>query len=237
MYASYFIFYYLISSLNDFNISDLKFSLLSLELLLSSLLVGLVSLRLLVADGGGIENDLVALVVVIGFEVVGIVCRAVDGRSLMHTVPETKWYPVGHVPPGSGLSTIGTLVVVVMPVLLLLLIVLLGNCANGAADGDEIVVWGGVAAADNKGGFTVFAIPHMPDSVVLTTLRSGLLGSHIFALISGDIVVLGELAIDGGDDADNIGEDDCWAYTWKLLQIAKISILATAENIVKSNLE
>jgi hypothetical protein len=96
-----------------------------------------------------------------------------------------------------------------MPVLLLLiLIVLLGNCANGAADGDEVVVRGGVGAADNKGEFTVFAIPHMRDSVVLTTLRSGLLGSHIFALVSGDIVTLGELAVDGGDDADNVGEDD-----------------------------
>jgi hypothetical protein len=31
-------------------------------------------------------------------------------------------------------------------------------------------------------------------------LRSGLLGSHIFALISGDIIVLGEPAVDGGDD-------------------------------------
>ena len=102
-----------------------------------------------------------------------------------------------------------------MPVLLLLLIVivLLGNCANGAADGDEVVVrgvgvWCGVAADNNKGEFTVFAIPHMRDSVVLTTLRSGLLGSHIFALVSGDIVTLGELAVDGGDDADNVGEDD-----------------------------
>jgi hypothetical protein len=89
LYASYFISYHLISLLNDFNISDLKVSLLSLELLLSSLLVGLVSLSLLVVDGDGIENDLVALVVV-DFEVVGIVCCTADGRSLMHTVPETK---------------------------------------------------------------------------------------------------------------------------------------------------
>ena len=87
--------------------------------------------------------------------------------------------------------TIGTLVVVVMLVLLLLLIVLLGNCPNCAADGHEVVVRVCVAATDNKGGFTVFAIPHMRHSVVLITLRSGLLGSHIFALISGDIVVLG----------------------------------------------
>ena len=42
----------------------------------------------MVDDGIGVK-DLVALVVV-GFEVVGIVCREVDGRSLMHTVPETK---------------------------------------------------------------------------------------------------------------------------------------------------
>ena len=143
---------------------------------MSSLLVWLVPSGLLVIDGDGIENDLVALVV--GFEVVGIVCCAADGRSLMHTVPETKWYPVGQVIPGSGLITIGTLAVVVMPILLLLLIVLLGNCANGGADGDEVVVRAGVSAADNKGGFTVFAIPHMCDSVVLITLRSGLLGSH-----------------------------------------------------------
>ena len=196
----------MISLLNDFKISDLKVSLLSLELVVSSLLVGLVPSGLLVVDGDGIENDLVALVV--GFEVVVIVCCAADGRSLMHTVPETKWYPVGQVPPGSGLVTIGTLAVV-MPVLLLLIIVLLGNCANG----DEIVVRVGVAAADNKGGFTVFAIPHMRDSVVLIILRSGLLGSHIFALISGDIVVLGELEVNDGDGADNVGEDDCWPYT------------------------
>ena len=78
----------MISLLNDFKISDLKVSLLSLELVVSSLLVGLVPSGLLVVDGDGIENDLVALVV--GFEVVGIVCCAADGRSLMHTVPETK---------------------------------------------------------------------------------------------------------------------------------------------------
>ena len=97
--------------------------------------------------------------------------------------------------------TIGTLVAVVMPVLLLLIIVLLGNCANG----DEIVVRVGVAAADNKGGFTVFAIPHMRDSVVLIILRSGLLGSHIFALSSDDIGLIRELLPLGGD----AGEETC----------------------------
>jgi hypothetical protein len=55
----------------------------------------------------------------------------------------------------------------------------------------------------------LFGIPHMRASVVLTTLRLGLLGSHIFALSSGNIGLLRELPI-GGDGADNVGEeDDC----------------------------
>jgi hypothetical protein len=65
-----------------------------------------------------------------------------------------------------------------------------------------------VATDDAKGGLTVFAIPHKRDSVVLTTLRLGLLGSHIFALSSGDIWLLGELllllpAACGGEDDGN----------------------------------
>jgi hypothetical protein len=66
------------------------------------------------------------------------------------------------------------------------------------------VVFAVVAFVD---GFTVFGIPHILDSVVLTTLRLGLLGLHIFALSSGDIVVVLLLLLpaDGGDD--------CCAYT------------------------
>ena len=73
--------------------------------------------------------------------------------------------------------------------------------------------------ADNVdgGGFTVFAIPHILDSVVLTTLRLGLLGSHIFALSSGDIVVVLLLLSpaardDSREDVDGL-EDGCCAYT------------------------
>ena len=44
----------------------------------------------------------------------------------------------------------------------------------------------------------------MRDSVVLTTLRSGLLGSHIFALSSDDIDLLTELPVGG----DNVGEEE-----------------------------
>jgi hypothetical protein len=99
-------------------------------------------------------------------------------------------------------------------------------CCGG--DDDDIADVGGVAD-DNEGGFTVFGIPHICDSVVLTTLRLGLLGSHILALISGDIVVLGELvaAVDG-DTAD-----DCCAYTWILLQIPKNNRPTRTENNVK----
>jgi hypothetical protein len=82
--------------------------------------------------------------------------------------------------------------------------------------------------ADSVGGFTVFA-PHMRDSVVLTTLRSGLLGSHIFALSSAEIdVTLGELLLSAGDDAAN-----CCAYVCVLLQIAKISTLNRTDNAIK----
>jgi hypothetical protein len=49
----------------------------------------------------------------------------------------------------------------------------LDKCANGAADGDELTFCG--VANDDKGGFTVFGMPHMRASVVLTILRSGLL--------------------------------------------------------------
>jgi hypothetical protein len=71
-------------------------------------------------------------------------------------------------------------------------------------DDDDTVDVDGVA---DKEGFTVFGIPHMRDSVVLTTFRLGLLGSHIFAFSCGDIVVvLRELAAAAGDD--EVGEDD-----------------------------
>ncbi len=94
-------------------------------------------------------------------------------------------------------------------------------CCIGDVDEDDddtaADVDGGVAADDNKDGFTVLEIPHMRASVVLTTLRSGLLGSHIFALSSGDIGLLDELllrlpAACAGDDDDN-DNDNCCANT------------------------
>ena len=104
-------------------------------------------------------------------------------------------------------------------------------------DDDTADVGGGVADDDTKRGFTVFGIPHIFDSVVLTTLRLGLLGSHSFALSSGDIVVvLSELPVGGDDDADSVGEDDCCAYTWILLQIPKSNTPTRTENSAKIEL-
>jgi hypothetical protein len=78
-----------------------------------------------------------------------------------------------------------------MPLLVLLLLpIFLDDCANGATDGgDEVVGFGGGATEDASAGPIVLGIPHMCASVVLTTLRLGLLGLHNFALISGDMVV------------------------------------------------
>jgi hypothetical protein len=114
---------------------------------------------------------------------------------------------------------------------LLLFVVAICCCCFGAAAaaavGFVVVVCCGVvddtavdedvdgAGDDNSGDFIVFGIPHISDSVVLTALRLGLLGSHIFALSCGDIVAI--LSPPSGDDwRDAIGvddEDDCCAYT------------------------
>jgi hypothetical protein len=82
-------------------------------------------------------------------------------------------------------------------------------CTGGDEDdGDDTVDISG--AADNK-GFTVFGIPHTRASVVLTTLRSGLRGSHIIDLSSGEVGLPAKPPVGG----------DC-AYIWTLLQTAKI---------------
>jgi hypothetical protein len=82
-------------------------------------------------------------------------------------------------------------------------------CCGGGDDDDDTADVGGGIAADNEGGFTVFGIPQIVDSVVLTTLRLGLLGSHIFALISDEIVLLSELLSPAAGDDDE--DDNCCA--------------------------
>ena len=93
------------------------------------------------------------------------------------------------------------------------------------ADTTDVV---GVAAAVVV-SFTDFGIPHICDSVVLTTLRLGLAGSHILALSSDDIVVLDGLAARGDTN-------DCCAFAGILLQILNNNRPTRTENIVKIEL-
>lgn len=95
-------------------------------------------------------------------------------------------------------------------------------CFGMAGDAD------GVPANE---ALTVLGIPHICDSVVLTTLRAGLVGSHNFALTSGDIVLA--LLAPGDDEEEEV--DDCCAYTTSiLLQTPKIKTLPRKENATKT---
>jgi hypothetical protein len=119
----------------------------------------------------------------------------------------------------------------------LLLVVVIWCCFEVGGDtrlfAVDFAVWRGITDDDTDDvdgvpaneGFTVLGIPHICASVVLTTLRAGLLGSHILALTSGDITLL--------STAD---EDDCCAYTWILLQTPKINTPARTVNITKNKL-
>jgi hypothetical protein len=82
-------------------------------------------------------------------------------------------------------------------------------CCGGGDDDDDTADVGGGVAADNEGDFTVFGIPQIFDSVVLTTLRLGLLGSHIFDLSSDEIALLSELLSPAAGDDDE--DDNCCA--------------------------
>jgi len=128
-------------------------------------------------------------------------------------------------------------VVVTLAVVVVVVVGFVVVCWGGDDDDDDdnTADVGGVAADDDtKGGFTVLAIPHICDSVVLTTLRLGLVGSHIFDLSSADIVVvLSELLLPaaGGDD-----DGSCCANTWVLLQIPKTNMPTRTENSAKIEL-
>lgn len=105
-----------------------------------------------------------------------------------------------------------------------------------------VVCWGtdddtddvGGVAADDVCGFTVRGIPHIRDSVALTTFRLGLPGLHIFALISGDILVV--VSSESAVAFRGCGDDCCCAYTWILLQIPKNNKPIITENTAKIKL-
>ena len=73
--------------------------------------------------------------------------------------------------------------------------------------------------------FIVFGIPHIFDSVVLTNLSFGLLGSHIFDFSAGETVVL-------VGDGEGIGDGVTWAW---LPLIIPISNTALADAIAAVN--
>ena len=81
-----------------------------------------------------------------------------------------------------------------------------GNFVAVGGDDTAVVDVNGIAAAVVVLVFTVFGIPHMWASVVLTTLRLGLPGVHIIAFTCGDIVVLRDTV---GDDNDVAEDEGC----------------------------
>jgi hypothetical protein len=61
--------------------------------------------------------------------------------------------------------------------------VVAGFAVVACCGGDDDTADAGGVADDNKGGFTVLGIPHTRASVVLTTLRPGLLGYTFLLLV------------------------------------------------------
>jgi hypothetical protein len=87
-----------------------------------------------------------------------------------------------------------------------------GDIGFGVAGGIEVVGVGVVVVTF----FIVFGIPHRCDSVVLTNLSFGLLGSHSFDLSCGDIVVLVAEGGRGGevDGGGAVGGVFCSNWDW-----------------------
>jgi hypothetical protein len=105
-----------------------------------------------------------------------------------------------------------------------------GDCEGGVI-GDVVVV-----------SFLVdFGRPQTSDSVELTNSSFGLLGSHICAFISGDMVVVpaepgGEGGGGGGGTKGSIGDigDDCsscWAWLTLIMPIPSTALTAAAATI------
>jgi hypothetical protein len=105
------------------------------------------------------------------------------------------------------------------------------------------VCWGVDDDTDDVGGvavvvvvvvfFTVFGISQIRASVVLTTFRLGLLGSHIFAFNWADILLV---LAESGPRGPGGGDDGCCPYTRILLQIAKSNKPIRTENTKKIEL-
>src|SRR6187200_2013951 len=121
---------------------------------------------------GGDDND--ALLELLTIAIVAPVAPPVDCEIAVLLLVVVICCCFGKAPPVEIEIAVSLLVVVGFVVVV---------CCGGGGDDDDTADVGGGVAADNEGDFTVFGIPQIVDSVVLTTLRLGLLGSHIFALI------------------------------------------------------
>jgi hypothetical protein len=104
-----------------------------------------------------------------------------------------------------------------------------GVDVSGAGDEGDI----GFGGVDVSGAGDVdvmfFGIPHTFDSVVLTTLSFGLVGSHVFDFSSGDIVVLvlGELGGDGDGRPGGVCPSS-WAWVILIIPISNTALAAAA---------
>ena len=123
----------------------------------------------------------------------------------------------------------------------------IGSCGVGVvSEGVGVIGFGDEGVGDGVVGvvvvtfFIVFGMPHICDSVVLTNLSFGLLGSHSFDFNTGETVVLvgdGEV---GGDDVGDIVEgpkgstgdrDVCfssWAWLTLIIPISNTILAAPA---------
>jgi hypothetical protein len=147
---------------------------------------------------GGDDND--ALLELLTVAIVAPVAPPVDFEIAVLLLVVAICCCFGKAPPVEIEIAVSLLVVVGFVVVV---------CCGGGGDDDDTADVGGGVAADNEGDFTVFGIPQIVDSVVLTTLRLGLLGSHIFALISDEIALLSELLSPAAGDDDE--DDNCCA--------------------------
>ena len=105
----------------------------------------------------------------------------------------------------------------------------IGSCGVGIVSEGGVIGFGddgvGVVGVVVVTFFIVFGIPHIFDSVVLTNLSFGLLGSHIFDFSSGETVLL----VGDGE----VGEEGVtWAW---LTLIIPISNTALADAIAAAN--
>ena len=110
----------------------------------------------------------------------------------------------------------------------------IGSCGVGVvSEGVGVIGFGDEGVGDGVVGvvvvvtfFIVFGIPHIFDSVVLTNLSFGLLGSHISDFSSGETVLL---VVGDGE----VGEE---GVTWAWLPlIIPISNTALADAIAAAN--